>query len=92
MAIFPFNNSGKQNQSVGSSINANTVLALTPDGVVKANSPNLEGDFGNIISQLSAEQTAPIRQLAQLTGISESRIIDVARQNPVYIQPRRIGG
>jgi len=89
---FPFlPNANKPSVGGGSMITSNSVVALTPDGVDKANSQNLDGDLGEIISILSSEHTAPIRQLAQLTGIDEKRIIEVVRANPVYIQPRRIG-
>ena len=76
----------------GAALNSNTVISLTPDGIDKANSQNLDGALGEIISALSSEHTAPIRQLAQLTGLDEHKIIEIVRANPVYIQPRRVGG
>ena len=87
---FPFIGN-KQTQS-GGGLNGNSVVALTPDGIDKANSQNLDGALGEVISALSSEHTAPIRQLVQLTGLDEKKIVEVVRANPVYIQPRRIGG
>jgi predicted outer membrane repeat protein len=75
----------------GGGLNANSVVALTPDGIDKANSQNLDGALGEVIAALSSEHTAPIKQLVQLTGLGERQIIDVVRTNPVYIQPKRVG-
>ena len=73
-------------------IGPHSFIGLTSMGIEKSNSPNLEGDLGELISTLRADPICQISEVARLTGIAEKHIIDLVRTNRVYIQVKSVEG
>ena len=69
------------------SVNSNTSVILTQEGIKKAESQEPTGDFGAIISTLHFGNgcSYTVSELSDRTGIPERRISDIIRSNRTYI-------
>lgn len=71
-------------------IGPHTFIGLSHEGIGKANSPNLEGDLGEIISTLRTDPICQISEVSKLTGISEKRVEELVRTSRVYFQIKSV--
>ena len=68
-------------------IGSHTSVALTGEGVKKAEAEEPIGDFGNIISTMhfGGGVSFTVHELSERTGIPEGRVADIVKNNRTYI-------